>query len=608
MQVKVTPIKSNLYRRKGVIIRGANPQEWLRVLHDLDIDILEYPVYPLPSDEAGKLYGCFVISDFDGAIESVSQLEIYQSLEDHLFIPPYSKISPLLTFQKMKELTDTQLIYLPGTGWFPLNEPIDWLNTVEFPVNNKRQFKKPSKATFIPKEIRSIQAIARDDKELEETLSSREERRANARLNPFEKIQLGVLKSLFKIGYNPNGNLDMKRRPLGRLFERFLGDNDALKSQLAHLVDRNNRSADKLLSLIRKNPKLLARLGVPLDQLGSGRGGRFGSLGGGSSISLGQLIRWIIGVCIGLFFIFNIIIRTGKWNTASVIAMLFILFFIYKALLGSGSSRERSDQSAIIQNDRMRRLREEYMRIINMEKAAGNYQKAAKLQIKLLKEYYPAAQTLKEGKHYQEAAYLFLKKCNSKDAAAECYEQAKVYDKAIDLYLDLNRYEKVGDLYVEINDRRQAEKYYKQAVDELDQSKRYLEAADLCLNKLNDFQASQNALLKGWNKNVKASECLLKYFTQLNNQKVEKEIQSTYKNYVDKSNVNQYLKVIKKFSDSHENYKGHITELSYEIIASYHESKPELANQLISLLPENVIIDRDISQFMRKNRNKRSNN
>ncbi|MCY1692708.1 hypothetical protein OVA29_21550 [Exiguobacterium sp. SL14] len=140
--------------------------------------------------------------------------------------------------------------------------------------------------------------------------------------------------------------------------------------------------------------------------------------------------------------------------------------------------------------------------------------KAVKVYMNLMKDYYRGAKTLEDGGLYNEAAVIYLKKLKNKSEAANCYEKAKQYKKAIDLYKELEQKEKVGDLYRKMNDAKNANIYYQMVVDDCVNNSQMVKKGSLIYRKKMELpDEAQKILLKGWEEDRDAFNCLNNYFT-----------------------------------------------------------------------------------------------
>ena len=83
--------------------------------------------------------------------------------------------------------------------------------------------------------------------------------------------------------------------------------------------------------------------------------------------------------------------------------------------------------TVIIPDDKLDMLRQNYRNMATDLIAKGEYEKAAYVYLKLLKDISSAAHTLEQGGLYKEAAYLYHQKLRMLQKAAECYELAGLY-------------------------------------------------------------------------------------------------------------------------------------------------------------------------------------
>jgi hypothetical protein len=236
----------------------------------------------------------------------------------------------------------------------------------------------------------------------------------------------------------------------------------------------------------------------------------------------------------------------------------------------------------------------------------NEFQKAAFIYLKLLKNHEKAAEALEAGKYHQEAAAIYLQKGNKLRAAA-CYEKGNMTLEAIALYKDLNDNEKVGDLYMTIANRQAAMIHYKMVVDEYKSKDQYIKASLLCMNKMNDVNVAQSLLLEGWTKNKDAVNCLGSYFSNIDdNDHLHEAIQHIYKNEVTSNNREHFLRVIQSVYRKNDSQKEFLREMAYEIVAVELTRNPSIATELSNFNPNNKELMKDVLRFKLKKGKKTS--
>jgi len=263
----------------------------------------------------------------------------------------------------------------------------------------------------------------------------------------------------------------------------------------------------------------------------------------------------------------------------------------------SGRNRRRGSGNFYLESSIFDRLRNKYEEFAQKYVDEKNYVKASKVYMNLLKDNYRGAKTLENGGLYNEAAVIYLKKLNNKADAAVCYEKAKQYRKAIDLYKELHQKEKVGDLYREINDVKSANSYYQMVVDDYVSNNQMVKASLIYREKMEMPPEAQTILLKGWNENRDAFNCLNNYFANIGDVNIlDQKIQELYEGLpADKKMT--YLQALK--IEFKKDPKLHATtrNIAYEIIAEKVKTNSEIVNELKHFNPEDEVILKDISRY-----------
>ncbi|KMQ67709.1 hypothetical protein ACM39_12720 [Chryseobacterium sp. FH2] len=226
-----------------------------------------------------------------------------------------------------------------------------------------------------------------------------------------------------------------------------------------------------------------------------------------------------------------------------------------------------------------------------------DYRNAAKVYINLLRDNYRGAKTLEQGELYNEAAVIYLKKLHNKSEAASCYEKAKQYKKAIDLCKELRYNEKVGDLYREINDIKNSDSYYQIVADEYVKYNQMVKASLIYRKKMEKPEEAQKILLKGWNENKDAFNCLNNYFNNIFDvKKLDDEILDLYaKAPSDKKLI--YLEAMKYEFKKTPELQSTTRNIAYEIISENMKAHSEIVNELKHFNPEDEVILKDISRY-----------
>lgn len=243
------------------------------------------------------------------------------------------------------------------------------------------------------------------------------------------------------------------------------------------------------------------------------------------------------------------------------------------------------------------KIRNKYEELAQKYINEKDYRRAAKVYMNLLRDNYRGAKTLEDGGLYNEAAVIYLKKLKNKSEAANCYEKAKQYRKAIDLYKELEQKEKVGDLYREINDVKNANTYYQMVVDDYVNNSQMVKGSLIYRKKMEMPDEAQKILLKGWEEDLDAFNCLNNYFANIFDvKKLDQQIQELYeKTSSDKKII--YLEAMKYEFKKDPKLQTTTRNIAYEIIAEKIATRSEIVNELKYFNPDDEVILKDISRY-----------
>ncbi|SDQ16562.1 pentatricopeptide repeat domain-containing protein (PPR motif) [Chryseobacterium soldanellicola] len=292
----------------------------------------------------------------------------------------------------------------------------------------------------------------------------------------------------------------------------------------------------------------------------------------------------------------------GKLVIFIIVAV--VIFFVITAL----SNKENQNQwsggrggtgggSFYIENSLFNKLLNKYEELAKKYIDEKDYRKAAKVYMNLLQDNYRGAKTLEEGGLYNEAAVIYLKKLKNKSEAANCFEKAKQYRKAIELYKEMEQKEKVGDLYKEINDIKNAHLYYQMVADDYVNNSQMVKASLIYRKKMETPDEAQKILLKGWEEDKDAFNCLNNYFANIFDiKKLEGEIQNLYEKVPSHKKIT-YLQAMKHEFSKDQRLQATTRNIAYEIIAEKIETRSEIVNELKHFNPQDEVILKDISRY-----------
>lgn len=291
---------------------------------------------------------------------------------------------------------------------------------------------------------------------------------------------------------------------------------------------------------------------------------------------------------VGNLFIFIVVV---------VIILLVIVGLKDKEKSGNSLRKRGADGNFYLEGSLFDRIRNRYEELAEKYIAEKDYTRAAKVYMNLLQDNYRGAKTLEDGGLYNEAAVIYLKKLKNKSEAASCFEKAKQYQKSIDLYKELEQKEKVGDLYKTINDTKNANSYYQMVVDDYVGNSQMVKASLIYRKKMNVPDEAQKILLKGWEENKDAFNCLNNYFVNVSNvEDLDQKIQNLYQETPSDRKL-IYLEAMKHEFKKDPKLQETIRNIAYEIIAEKVETNLSIINELKHFNPDDEVILRDISRY-----------
>ncbi|WP_259014669.1 hypothetical protein [Emticicia fluvialis] len=476
MVFEIKPFHKNSFPRKGILIKGSDAREWLQGIYKLGIDPEKARIYALPDNTANKIFGCLVVPEKGIEPIDIGSNNYMQCINNKLFIPENTITFPEISQAEWsRQFSGHAYVMHPHIGMVELTEEIDWSQLIKLPDVAEAEITRPSEGIYIPDKLHSI-SIQADENSLAKSIE--------------EQVKTDA-------AYDLSLNIDK-------------------------LMKGNHREVDKLLELLKKHPEKALLLGIPLDVMGSYRGGgdgkfKFGkTIGGesreGSKIGLAARI-WVLIAAI----VFIAVFFTNKKDASSIPVILIAIWLIYKAFKASPDGNRRSSRAARIDMSKFETLQNQYEKLAKDFVAQKEYHKAAAVYLKLLNNPFMAGQVLEEGGYYGEAGAIYLKHCKDRDRAATCFEKGRLYMKAIEIYKELQQPEKVADLYTLLKNSKEANRYYEMVIEDYIKNKQYVRASIIYRKKMKQPLKGQALLLQGWHQNLDAYNCLNNYFVNIEN-------------------------------------------------------------------------------------------
>jgi tetratricopeptide (TPR) repeat protein len=309
----------------------------------------------------------------------------------------------------------------------------------------------------------------------------------------------------------------------------------------------------------------------------------------------------IIGILAQLF-------HQSFWSVIGTLVIFAVVAFIIFIVLTRLEDKEKERNSSgrrggnsggnfYLEPSLFDKIRNKYEDLAQKYINEKDYKRAAKVYMNLLRDNYRGAKTLEDGGLYNEAAVIYLKKVKNKSEAAHCYEKARQYRKAIDLYKELEQKEKVGDLYREINDAKNANAYYQMVVDDYVNNNQMVKGSLIYRKKMEMPDEAQKILLKGWEEDRDAFNCLNNYFANIFEvKKLDQQIQELYEKTPSDKKVT-YLEAMKYEFKKDPKLQSTTRNIAYEIIAEKVSTRSEIVNELKHFNPDDEVILKDISRY-----------
>nr|WP_315087864.1 hypothetical protein [uncultured Chryseobacterium sp.] len=308
----------------------------------------------------------------------------------------------------------------------------------------------------------------------------------------------------------------------------------------------------------------------------------------------------IIGILAQLF-------HQSFWSVVGTLVIFAIVAFIIFVVLMQLEKKEKESNSSgkgrngggnfYLEASLFDKIRNKYEELAQKYISEKDYKRAAKVYMNLMKDYDRGAKTLEEGGLYNEAAVIYLKKLKNKSEAANCYEKAKQYKKAIDLYKELEQKEKVGDLYRKINDAKNANIYYQMVVDDYVNNSQMVKGSLIYRKKMELPEEAQKILLKGWEEDRDAFNCLNNYFANIFDvKKLDQQIHELYQKTSSEKKIT-YLEAMKHEFKKDPKLQSTTRNIAYEIIAEKVATRSEIVNELKHFNPDDEVILKDISRY-----------
>ncbi|SNR57529.1 tetratricopeptide repeat protein [Flavobacterium sp. ov086] len=462
MELKLKIDSKNAFPKGGIFIKSTSPKIWLEQIQFIGLSLNSVQVFAVPDVTANELYGCLVVLN-QNKIKAgdIGKNNFYQLVENKLFIPENTTIVPQLAKEEWRKLFSDNYHFLhPEIGLVELKEAVEWENLIQVPAVKEKNVIEPSKTVSIPNFISSLRIEVDKEKIL-------------------EAIE------------NPTSDQEIP---------------EELPFDLQKLVNGNQQEMDKFLELMDKNPELALQLAIPLDTMGTSRGGHFGQFsfdtrglneaGGfnGSSSGIvdnGGGFRDINGnrydadtrrespvlsdgvnpflkvFRFGSVILFIILMRSfdpdySHFEFSSLfkgfsgfLILALIVWFFFSLFSGRSSSNSSSESTNIGGNTPMTSGRPAY--------SGGSALIDSDRFSTLENRYEKLAEEFIAKKDYQKAANIYLKLLKKYPKAADILEKGELYTEAAAVYLKYcNNRQKAAECYEKGRAYNEAIELYKE--------------------------------------------------------------------------------------------------------------------------------------------------
>lgn len=561
----------NSYPTKGLFVAGGKLHHWLEAIRQLGLSLPEVAALPVPGNTPGTFYGCILLPD--DMPREVGSYPLCQLMDGKMFLPVHTDLSPSLTEEEWAQFFPGKYYFFdPENGLSLLCPALAWSSVLQFENADSVEVTAPSKPIRLPQRIESLALDLNED-----TIE-----------NPFEK----------SVGMEEKAAL------------------------IQALQSRNDKALAGFLAQLRSNPDAALAMALPIDQMGtsrgtrdgqyqnvgtgsggSGSGGGFsggGGFAGGGSTGLFDglpLIVTIFLVIAGVIFVGGALALSGGAAAPVVIIVMLILRF-----LGSRSSSPRrtvsGNQTAVASSNALIELLEEYKRLAVEYEQKGEYEKAAYIYRKLLRDELAAAKILEKGRLFAEAGILYVRLGLKKEAIG-CFEKAKMFRAVAKLYGEMLQPELAGDALVKAGDTVQANKWFEEAALQQMTYKRYLQAARIFEQKMHRIDRAREILLEGWENDVQPIDCLSHYYATLENPSVvESETNRLHILCNTDQKKHDFLRVLRTVNQTLSETPPLFKDKAYEIISVIGATRPDALNELKAFNPHDMRLPTEAFRYL----------
>lgn len=542
IDLSLHPAGINNHPLRGILIPCAAPMDWAREIQRMGLSLERVATYPVSGLTPNSVWGCLVECELGRNLPEFGRNTPCQLAHGLVFLPEKTDLLPGASQEEIsKLLLGKKHLFHPELGMVELPEPVRWEELIAPPAAQPVFIRRPEPPVFIPKKVKGFQIFspppAEALKQLEEKHFPKREQLDDKPLNELEKQKMALYQKLLSTGL-----------PVTSWVKKMQNELDAL-------IERNKSHVDRLLDMLKSDPVEGLKYAIPIDEKGAGRGSR------SAEMSLAK-----------------------RWQSLSPFSR-------------PASSGGKGGAAPLDETD-LDRLRAQYYKTAHELMNKKEFQKAAFVFLKLLKDYLAAARALELANLWAEAAVIYNQHLQDKQKAAECYEKAKMTREAIELYKDLKQYEKAGDLCHSIGRVDEAIELYEIVVGEYKERGLYLKASFVLKDKMDRLEDAQNLLFRGWLESLDPENCLKNYFANIaDDGEFREKMQRTYADYVGHYNWAPFLKALPREFKRRPEQAGAIREIAHEIIAKRSALDPWVLSELPHFQPGDPLVVRDLMRY-----------
>lgn len=571
--LSIHPAAHTVHPIQGILIRGASPAVWLQALSQLGLDPEHTPCYPVPDLHPGQLWGAVLwLSAPVSTVEPPHQA--LQQVHNCLLLPERTTLHPALGSAALQDLLLCKRhFWHPQLGLVELFEAVDWLALLALPTPISATVITPEPGIQIAQEIYCLMAHIQPPEDglslLDEAALDEPHISERPPLTPLEKRRLEQL-TRWRNAQKQSPPTNLIRRFFQRAFPTSPWT-PALEEEYDALQQRTAPSSDDLVDLLKKDPNKGLSYAPPLNENGAGRGGQ-------PTTNIPHGWNW-----------------KQHWDSTSL-----------HQTGNRGNRNSGRHQSNYVSESAYDRLRRQYLETAAVFAEQGQYDKAAFVYLRLLRDVNKALTMLEKGKLYAQALSVCLQYTNDKRRAARYALQAQQLERALQLYQELDDPLEMGLLYEAMNQPDLAREQYERVLAELIDQQKFIDAGQFAYATLHDVERAKDLYLLGWEYSLKAEACLRRYLNlHTEEEAVKQAIERIYTQDITSKHADTFLRLLRSYHKEKRLPSTWLEEMAYRIVADHIQQKPSLLDYLLYFQRGDAQIVKDVLRYHRQVRKKR---